>query len=350
MMNRNELFEPGRYSSLPDVILRDPSLSASAKLVWMALAGHLGPSGTEVWPSMTRLSRMTGLGKNTVLRAVAALEDANLIVVKRQPSGKANLYRILQPQVGLFDEKSAANQSEKLTGRENPPVEKPDPKQSQNGTGAEMGPVPKCDPTSPKMGPEAVPKWDSKYCSSTERSTPPTPKGEKEKSEGNGFSPKPKTKKQIVQQCETAHQKAFGKPLPAKWKRDIRLEYDDGDFAALERIDEAVMAEAEKYRAAKRWSCLGHGTVMQYLAHLDRKATAKHKKSADTQAQAAEQAEKDELEQCRLEHFRGLGQAQQEQHVAEVRRRFPHMKDLDMIGRQAANAAWLEYERTPVEV
>lgn len=328
-MNRNELFEPGRYSSLPDVFLRDPTLAASAKLVWMALAGHLGPSGTEVWPSMTRLSRRTGLSRATVLRAVGDLEDAGLIAVRRQPSGKSNLYRILQPQAGPSAEK-----------------------QYQNDTGSKMTPVAECNPTGIKMTPEAVSKCNPKYCSSTERSTPPNPKGEKTESGGTDFSPEQKTetKAAMVRRIDAAHVEAFGKPLPAKWKRDIRLEFDDGDRAALERIDAAVLTEAEKYRRVKHWSCLGHGTVMQYLAHLDRKAAAKRKKSAKTKATEAEEAEKAELEQAKMDHFQGLGQAKRQFYLDQAYQQFPHMKNPFMVVRQAAHAAWLEFERTPVEV
>ncbi len=341
-MKRNELFEPGRYSSLPDVILRDPTLAASAKLVWMALAAHLGPNGTDVWPSMTRLSQWTGLSRDTVLRAIAALESAKLIVVLRQSLGKPNLYRILQPQVGQIDEKTDAESGEN-------PSKEPTEKQSQNATSSKMLPVAECHSTGSKMLPEVVAKCDSKYCICTERSTPPTPNGEKAESGGNGFSPKT-TKKQIVQQIDIAHGTAFGKKLPAKWKADIRREFDDGDRAALERIDAEVLRGAEKYRAAKRWSCLGHGTVMQYLADLDRTVNAARKKIAQTQAQAAEQAEKTELEQAKMDHYLNLEWQDRERYRDQVCRQFPHMKAPDIIHRQAAHAAWLDYEKTTIEV
>lgn len=364
-MSRNELFEPGRYLAIPTVLLRSTTLSASAKLVWMALAGHLGPDGTEVWPSMTRLSRQTGLAKNTVLRAVEALKNASLIVVVRQTLGKSNIYRIMQPQAGLFDEKPAENQSGKPTGEasEKPaePVEpddyqsekptggtpeEPAKKQSQNGTGPKMAPVPKRDSTGPKMAPEAVPKWDPKYLITTERTTPPLPpKGES----GSGFSPKTKT--EIIAQCETAHQKAFGKPLPAKWKQDIRREYVDGDAAALERIDATILLEAEKYRITKRWSCLGHGTVMQYLAHIDRiaeakrQADAKRKTVADkTKAvEAAEAAEAHRRQIEAMEFFQSLPIFEREKHLDRIRGRpFAPLDRPDLMIQIAAIQAFSE--------
>lgn len=159
---RSSLFHPGRYLSLPDVLLRRTDLAASAKLVWMALAGHLGPDGTEVWPSINRLARMTGLDRKTVLRDIAALEDAELLTLSRE-IGHVNRYRLLQPEAGLFD--AASDQSEKATGGKRPTTATSD--QSQKGTSPKKGPVGNSHWTSPKKGPEPVPKRDSKYCIST---------------------------------------------------------------------------------------------------------------------------------------------------------------------------------------
>ena len=76
---RKKLSEPGRYASIPHVLLARSGLPAAAKLVWMALAGHLREPGTAVWPSTARLARLTGLSKRTVIRSVRTLEDAGFV-------------------------------------------------------------------------------------------------------------------------------------------------------------------------------------------------------------------------------------------------------------------------------
>lgn len=141
---RAALFEPGRYTALPDVLLRRTDLAASAKLVWMALASHLGPTGMNVWPSITRLAGLTGLNRKTVIQAIAGLEAAELLLVARA-RGQPSRYRLLQPEAGLFAATSRkrrpvskSDQSEKRTSIKNGPVSKTD--QSEKRTGVKNGP------------------------------------------------------------------------------------------------------------------------------------------------------------------------------------------------------------------
>lgn len=330
------LFEPGRYLSIPNVLLRSVGLTASAKLVWMALAGHLGPDGTEVWPSINRLAGMTGLERKTVIASVAALEAAGLILTIKT-AGRATRYRILQPQAGLF--------APAKTDVKNVPVRKTYQSQKRTGT---------------KNGLRPVPKTDSNYLSEVlKENTPPNPPQVPQgmlRTGGSGggdfsSSKKTKTKEEIIRQIDTAHAKTFGKPLPAKWKRDVRLEYDDGDRASLERIDADVLREAEKYRAVKKWNCLSHATVMQYLAHLDRQAQAKRQGDANTKAQADAKAKADaeadaEVRRQQAEamkFFQSLPVDDQERFIARVRDRpFAPVERPDLLNLQAASMAFGE--------
>jgi len=144
-VKRDELFQPGSYSSIADAILRRRDLTASAKLVWMALGKHVGVGRSEVWPSIARLSQLTGQARGTVLAAVKMLLGAGLVEVLRDP-GRHNRYRLLQPQAGLFDK---ADRPKKRTGPKSVPVQD-------------------LNPTRPKLVPDP-----SKSCTrSTLRSTP----------------------------------------------------------------------------------------------------------------------------------------------------------------------------------
>ena len=111
---RDNLFQPGRYYSMPHEIARRRDITPASKLVWQALAGHLGPDGTEVWPSATRLADLSGISRDSAIRSVRALRIKGLLEVLKTP-GKPNRYRLLQPEAG---------QSQNATSRKKPLVAK----------------------------------------------------------------------------------------------------------------------------------------------------------------------------------------------------------------------------------
>lgn len=153
---RDSLFEPGRYLSCPLTIMAMVDLSASAKCVWMALAAHLGRDGSSAWPSVARLCRRTGQSRSTVLRCIEQLESLGLVAIERS-FGASNIYRLRQPEAGLFDDGDDQRRRQK-TGAKLGLVFV---NQSQNDTSAKMGLVP-ANPAeivggSAKMGP--VSSW-----------------------------------------------------------------------------------------------------------------------------------------------------------------------------------------------
>jgi len=76
------------YSSVPNAVLSDPDLSASAKVVATALAGF-GRNG-NCFPKIATVAKATGLSVRTVHRALAALKAKGLLTWKR--TGRSSSY------------------------------------------------------------------------------------------------------------------------------------------------------------------------------------------------------------------------------------------------------------------
>jgi len=97
---RIEVLKPGAYSSAPDTVLCRKDLSPVAKLVYQALLSHLHTGGPgHVRAGVNRLSRLTGLHRTAVLRAIDRLWAAKLIAILERP-GRTNLYYFLDPDPG----------------------------------------------------------------------------------------------------------------------------------------------------------------------------------------------------------------------------------------------------------
>ena len=96
MLRREDLFQAGRYESLPGDVMRRTDLSATAKLVYAAMAGHLFNGDVWVWPSVRRLGELTGSGRTAVRDALAQLEAAGLLAVRRKRGAVAR-YAFLRP-------------------------------------------------------------------------------------------------------------------------------------------------------------------------------------------------------------------------------------------------------------
>lgn len=101
-------------------------LGAAAKLVLMCIRDHQGNNG-HAWPSAKTIGQETGLGKNTVLRAIEELTVANLVTRAPGVRGRSALLSVTEwTQNGC----------------------------TQNGAGE-----PKMGPGEPKMGAPVNPKW-----------------------------------------------------------------------------------------------------------------------------------------------------------------------------------------------
>ena len=83
----------GTWCKLPYMIINDPMLMPTAKLVYAAIAYRVGSNGC-CWPGMRRLASDTRLHVNSIVRAVEELELAGWLNVTKRGQGKTNLYRL----------------------------------------------------------------------------------------------------------------------------------------------------------------------------------------------------------------------------------------------------------------
>lgn len=58
-------------------------IGANCFITWMAIKNHADFQTGAAWPSLRRLSEITGLSVNTVQKAIAGLQDANLLKIVR---------------------------------------------------------------------------------------------------------------------------------------------------------------------------------------------------------------------------------------------------------------------------
>ena len=201
-------------------------LGSREKLVLLAISDHLGSNDTA-WPSVPRLMRRCGAGRNTVLRGLKELEDIGAIKVHR-PAGGSNRYQI---QIAWLQSN-----------------------QSQYGTSADMEPVPDRDPPSPNMGLPPVSDWDH-----------PSPNmGPKGDQEGN-------QKKEIKKEIKTARKTKASKnsklTLPQVKAVPIPDGLPDGYLAAFERwVD---VRSGDHWRKAASQTEAFHAKMLK--AHQQRK-------------------------------------------------------------------------------
>lgn len=71
-------------------VLDDSEATNADRLVLIAIANHIGPTGWA-WPCIDTISRESRLGRRTVFRAIDALEEMGELTILRRP-GKSNLY------------------------------------------------------------------------------------------------------------------------------------------------------------------------------------------------------------------------------------------------------------------
>jgi hypothetical protein len=266
---RSRLFAPGRYAALPLVLLERTDLSASAKLVWMALTSHLGPDGTEVWPSIMRLVRMTGLSRPTTLRAIGDLLSLEL-VAREQTPGKVTRYQMLQPQAGLFKVGSLARPAADRKAR---PATKRN--QYQNDTGVKTTLVKKCAPTGINLIPELL------KGTTQEEETPPTPP--------QAVGVCAVSNQEIAEKLNAAHLAVFGVEMPDCWRR--RLAKLNGTATIFAQVTAQDIREVRR-RCGHREKDFGFGHLKNFMLEgaASRKGAQEAKIANEKAAQDAAQA------------------------------------------------------------
>lgn len=65
-------------------------VGANPFFVWLAIKAHADFNTGEAWPSIRRLSSLTGLGVNTVQRAIDRLTDAHLLRITNRGNRKVS--------------------------------------------------------------------------------------------------------------------------------------------------------------------------------------------------------------------------------------------------------------------
>lgn len=84
-----------KYAMLPRCLLRDPSLTPSAKIVWVAIQERCGAGKASSWAGLKKIAEDTGLGKRTVQRALDDLKETGYIVEKKGSGNKRYRYPLV---------------------------------------------------------------------------------------------------------------------------------------------------------------------------------------------------------------------------------------------------------------
>ena len=85
------------FAMIPNWVVRDPSMSGNAKLVYIALSGRVGSNGCA-WPRHQVLADELGLSVSTVKRALLQLRARGLVSwtpqIRPDNSVSSNSYRM----------------------------------------------------------------------------------------------------------------------------------------------------------------------------------------------------------------------------------------------------------------
>ena len=79
------------FTQIPNYLLNDPDLSASAKIVYSKLLSYAWHNNA-VYPGQETMAAEIGLARTTVIRSLQELEKSNWIESKRRGLGKTNVY------------------------------------------------------------------------------------------------------------------------------------------------------------------------------------------------------------------------------------------------------------------
>ena len=87
-------FDPvsaGGFTQVPNFLLKDPKVSANAKVVYSMLLSYAWTNNL-VFPGQERMADDIGSSQPTIARAVKELEQQGWLEVRRRGQGKTNLY------------------------------------------------------------------------------------------------------------------------------------------------------------------------------------------------------------------------------------------------------------------
>jgi biotin operon repressor len=87
-------FDPvsaGGFTQVPNFLLKDPKVSANAKIVYSMLLSYAW-NNSCVFPGQERMGEDIGLSQPTIARAVRELEQQGWLEIQRRGQGKTNIY------------------------------------------------------------------------------------------------------------------------------------------------------------------------------------------------------------------------------------------------------------------
>ena len=87
-------FDPlssGGFTQVPNFLLKDPKISANAKVVYSMLLSYAW-NNDRVFPGQERMAKDIGTSQPTIARAVKELEDNGWLEIQRRGQGKTNVY------------------------------------------------------------------------------------------------------------------------------------------------------------------------------------------------------------------------------------------------------------------
>jgi len=87
-------FDPvsaGGFTQVPNFLLKDPKVSANAKVVYSILLSYAW-NNAYVFPGQERMGEDIGLSQPTIARAVSELKRQGWLEIQRRGQGKTNIY------------------------------------------------------------------------------------------------------------------------------------------------------------------------------------------------------------------------------------------------------------------
>ena len=83
----------GGFTQVPNCVLRDPTLSVGAKLVYAMFLSYAWHN-QSCFPGQDRLAEDIGMSRTSVTQFIGELERAGFVSIKRRGQGKTNLYTV----------------------------------------------------------------------------------------------------------------------------------------------------------------------------------------------------------------------------------------------------------------
>ena len=264
-MKRREILQPRHYAAVPKATLARTGLTASAKVVYATLLGHLfSDEADTAHPSTAKIAQEAGMGRRTVIRALAGLQATGLIATNHHP-GRPTEYTfpnadtpeaLAQLESPSTDAKMAPPQGEKptitdadmayllATAAENGPEPEWHDPQANMAHPPDRLPVPDLHHTGANMPPTganlAGASMEEERLKERfeEQQQPPFPPNQKERDSAAA----------VLDRLRAAYREATGRTMPARWAEAIRNEHRNGDREILGEID------AETIRAGIRFA------------------------------------------------------------------------------------------------